>query len=154
MRRYQIKWWLRKFCGTFTITNEREVLRTQLVCTFVKKHEIEETLDIISKSFSILNNKVFLLKSTNIQNELMLSYNVLLDTRKDFLPGSIMVHRKKETNTIYTINALNELIMNLNNGVLDKQYPIEWENYKNTMLLKKPEGLKLLNIEMVRVYDI
>ena len=142
---------MRKFCGTFTITNEREVLRTQLVCTFVKKHEIEETLDIISKSFSILNNKVFLLKSTNIQNELMLSYNVLLDTRKDFLPGSIMVHRKKETNTIYTINALNELIMNLNNGVLDKQYPIEWENYKNTMLLKKPEGLKLLNIEMVRV---
>jgi hypothetical protein len=84
----------------------------------------------------------------------MLSYNVLLDTRKDFLPGSIMVHRKKETNTIYTINALNELIMNLNNGVLDKQYPIEWENYRNTMLLKKPEGLKLLNVEMVRVYDI
>jgi len=65
-----------------------------------------------------------------------------------------MVHRKKETNTIYTINALNELIMNLNNGVLDKQYPIEWENYRNTMLLKKPEGLKLLNVEMVRVYDI
>jgi hypothetical protein len=129
-------------------------LRTQLVCTFVKKHEIEETLDIISKSFSVLNNKVFLLKSTNIQNELMLSYNVLLDTRKDFLHGSIMVHRKKETNTIYTINALNELIMNLNNGVLDKQYPIEWENYRNTMLLKKPEGLKLLNVEMVRVYDI
>lgn len=129
-------------------------MRTQLVCTFVKKHEIEETLDIISKSFSVLNNKVFLLKSTNIQNELMLSYNVLLDTRKDFLHGSIMVHRKKETNTIYTINALNELIMNLNNGVLDKQYPIEWENYRNTMLLKKPEGLKLLNVEMVRVYDI
>lgn len=129
-------------------------MRTQLVCTFIKKHEIEDTLDIISKSFSVLNNKVFLLRSTNIQNELMLSYNVLLDTRKDFLPGSIMVHRKKETNTIYTINALNELIMNLNNGVLDKQYPIEWENYTNTMLLKKPEGLKLLTIEMVRVYSI
>lgn len=129
-------------------------MRTQLVCTFVKKHEIDETLDVIAKSFSVLNNKVFLLKSINIQNELMLSYNVLLDTRKDFLPGSIMVHRKKETNTIYTINALNELIMNLNNGVLDKQYPIEWENYTNTMLLKKPDGLKILNIEMVRVYDI
>lgn len=129
-------------------------MRTQLVCTFIKKHEIEDTLDIISKSFSVLNNKVFLLRSTNIQNELMLSYNVLLDTRKDFLPGSIMVHRKKETNTIYTINALNELIMNLNNGVLDKHYPIEWENYTNTMLLKKPDGLKLLTIEMVRVYSI
>ena len=129
-------------------------MRTQLVCTFVRKYEIDDIIDTVKNSFSVLNNKIFLLKSVNIQNELMLSYNVLLDTRKDFLPGSIMVHRKKETNTIYTINALNELIMNLNNGVLDKQYPIEWENYRNTMLLKKPEGLKLLNVEMVRVYDI
>lgn len=129
-------------------------MRTQLVCTFVKKHEIEETLNTISKSFSVLNNKVFLLKSTNIQNELMLSYNVLLDGRKEFLHGSIMVHRKKETNTIYTINALNELIMNLNNGVLDKSYPIEWERYKNMILLKKPDGLKMLDIDMVRSYNI
>ena len=129
-------------------------MRTQLVCTFVKKHEIDETLNIISRSFSVLNNKVFLLKSTNMQNELMLSYNVLLDGRKEFLPGSIMVHRKKETNTIYTINALNELIMNLNNGVLDKSYPIEWERYKNMILLKKPDGLKMLDIDMVRSYNI
>lgn len=129
-------------------------MRTQLVCTFVRKYEIDDIIDTVKNSFSVLNNKIFLLKSVNIQNELMLSYNVLLDTRKDFLPGSIMVHRKKETNTIYTINALNELIMNLNNGVLDKQYPIEWENYKNSMLLKKPEGLKVLKIEVVSMYSI
>lgn len=129
-------------------------MRTQLVCTFVKKHEIEQTIDEIERLFSILNGKVFLLKSTNIQNELMLSYNVVLESRQDFLPGSIMVHRKKETNTIYTINALNELIMNLNNGVLDKKYPIEWEKYRDTMLLKKPEGLKLLKIELIKVYSI
>ncbi len=129
-------------------------MRTQLVCTFVRKHEIDDVIDKVKDSFSVLNNKIFLLKSTNIQNELMISYNVLLDTRKDFLPGSIMVHRKKETNTIYTINALNELIMNLNNGVLDKHYPIEWDNYKNSMLLKKPDGLKVLKIEVVSTYSI
>lgn len=129
-------------------------MRTQLVCTFVKKNEINQTIDEIERLFSILNGKVFLLKSTNIQNELMLSYNVVLESRQDFLPGSIMVHRKKETNTIYTINALNELIMNLNNGVLDKKYPIDWEKYRDTMLLKKPDGLKLLKIELIKVYSI
>jgi len=129
-------------------------LRTQLVCTFVRKNEIDETLDNIAELFSVLNNRVFLLKATNVQNELILSYNVLLDTKKEFLPGSIMVHRKKETNTIYTINALNELIMTLNNGLLDKTYSIDWERYKNMMLLKKPEGLKILNIDMVRSYNI
>lgn len=129
-------------------------MRTQLVCTFVKKHEIDGTIDEIADLFSVLNGKVFLLKSTNVHNELMLSYNVILETRQDFLPGSIMVHRKKETNTIYTINALNELIMNLNNGVLDKKYPIDWDRYKDTMLLKKPEGLKMLKIELMKVYSI
>jgi hypothetical protein len=129
-------------------------LRTQLVCTFVKKHEIDESIDDIKELFSVLNNKIFLLKSTNVQNELMLSYNVLLDSKKDFLPGSIMVHRKKETNTIYTINALNELIMSLNGGVLDKKFPINWEDYTNSILLKKPEGLKTLKIEVVKVYNI
>jgi hypothetical protein len=65
-----------------------------------------------------------------------------------------MVHRKKETNTIYTINALNELIMSLNGGVLDKKFPINWEDYTNSILLKKPEGLKTLKIEVVKVYNI
>lgn len=134
--------------------NERRVLKTQLVCTFVRKHQIEDTLDEISESFSVLNNRVFLLKSINIHNELILSYNVILDSYKDFLPGSILVHRKTETNTIYTINALNELIMNLNNGILDKKYPIDWQNYKDTMMLKKPDGLKFLNIQTIKVYNL
>ncbi len=129
-------------------------MKTQLVCTFVKKHQIENTIDDIVDNFSVLNNKVFLLRSTTVQNELILSYNVILDSHKNFLPGSILVHRKKETNTIYTINALNELIMNLNNGVLDKSFPIEWDRYKDTMLLKKPDGLKTLQIEVVKVYSI
>lgn len=129
-------------------------MKTQLVCTFVKKHQIEDTLDDIVDNFSVLNSKVFLLRSTTVQNELILSYNVILDSHKTFLPGSILVHRKKETNTIYTINALNELIMNLNNGVLDKSFPIDWERYTDTMLLKKPDGLKTLKIEVVKVYSI
>lgn len=129
-------------------------MKTQLVCTFIKKYQIDETLDDIKNEFTVLSNKVFLLRSNEIMNELILSYNVLLDSHKEFLPGSILVHRKKETNTIYTINALNELIMNLNNGTLDKRYPIDWENYKDTMLLKKPDGLKLLRIEVVRVYSL
>jgi hypothetical protein len=129
-------------------------LKTQLVCTFVKKFQIERTLEDIKYEFTVLNDKVFLLKSGELMNELVLSYNVLLDSHKEFLPGSILVHRKKETNTIYTINALNELIIQLNNGVLDKRFPINWEAYRDVMLLKKPTGLKTLKTEVVRVYSL
>jgi hypothetical protein len=129
-------------------------LKTQLVCTFVKKYEIDEKLDDIRSEFTVLSGKIFLLKSTELINELILSYNILLDSHKDFLPGSILVHRKKETNTIYTINALNELIMNLNNGVLDKSYRIDWEIYRDKMLIKKPEGLKIIKTDVSRVYVV
>ena len=129
-------------------------MKTQLVCTFVKQNKIEETLSKISESFELLNNKVFLLKSVDLENEMILSYNIVLDSHRQFLPDSILVHRKKETNTIYTINALNDLIMRLNNGILDKKYPIEWERYKDTMLSKKPDGLKILKIQIVRTYSI
>ena len=128
-------------------------MKTQLVCTFIKKYQIDDTLDDIKNEFTVLSNKVFLLRSNEIMNELILSYNVLLDSHKEFLPGSILVHRKKETNTIYTINALNELIMNLNNGILDKKYPIEWERYRNCALLKNKEGFKVVKIFLVNIYN-
>lgn len=129
-------------------------MKTQLICTFVKNNKIDQTLQKISESFELLNNKVFLLKSVDLENEMILSYNIILDSHREFLPDSILVHRKKETNTIYTINALNDLIMSLNNGVLDKKYPIEWERYKDTMLSKKPDGLKIIRIQIVKTYSI
>ncbi len=134
------------------IKNERKLLKTQLVCTFSKKNKIDETIDSIMNDFSISNNKIFVLKSFEIRDDYILSYNIVMDTYKKFLPNSIMVHQKRETNTIYTINALNELIMNLNNGILDKKYPIEWERYRNCALLKNKEGFRVVKIFLVKVH--
>ena len=58
------------------------------------------------------------------------------------------MHRKKQTNTLYTIKDLNALIQILNNGVLDTTYQLDWENYRNTMLLTNEEGLKRVQTEV------
>lgn len=125
-----------------------------MVCTFARTYEIDETLQNIKDKFTVLNGKIFLLKTISPQSELIISYNIQIETRQDFLPKSIMVHRKKETNTIYTINALNELIMTINNGVLDKRYPIDWDKYENSILLRKNDGLKILKIQVLNVYSV
>ena len=44
----------------------------------------------------------------------MLTYNIDSPTDILQLPNTILVHRKKQTNTLYTINALNEVIKYLN----------------------------------------
>jgi hypothetical protein len=61
---------------------------------------------------------------------------------------TISINRKKESNTLYSINALNALISHLNNGVLDKSFIIDWPNYKNTLLLSQGEyGFKTISIK-------
>ena len=65
-----------------------------------------------------------------------------------------MTHRKKETNTLYTINALNRLIESVNNGVLDTSYQVDWENYRNCMLLTGEDGLKRIDTEVSEIIHI
>ena len=60
----------------------------------------------------------------------------------NFVSNTISLHRKKQTNSLYTINALNAVIRSLNNGVLDKSFTIEWENFQNTLLLTNENGLQ------------
>jgi hypothetical protein len=66
----------------------------------------------------------------------------------------VLVHRKKETNTLYTINAINDLIKEINNGVLDKNYKIEWELYRNSILLSNNGVLTILPTTVKKIYRI
>lgn len=78
---------------------------------------------------------------------------------QEFLQGrpaknTISVHRKKQSNTFYTINALNSLIREINNGVLDKNYPIVWENYTDSLLLSKDDFLEIIHLTFEKEYEI
>lgn len=65
-----------------------------------------------------------------------------------------MVHRKKESNTMYTINALNALITAENGGVLDKSYQVDWEKYRNSVILTDGDGYKVMNTSLFRIIDV
>jgi hypothetical protein len=65
-----------------------------------------------------------------------------------------LVHRKKESNTLYTINALNELIKSLNGGVVDTRFQIDWQHYKNTILLTQQNELKQLRTKIHEIIEL
>ena len=65
-----------------------------------------------------------------------------------------MVHRKKESNTIYTINALNKLIISENNGILDKRFQIDWQKYRNSVILTDGDGYKVMKTSLFRIIDV
>ena len=62
--------------------------------------------------------------------------------------------KKKQSNTLYTINALNMLIRELNNGILDKSFSIDWINYKNCILLYDSiEKVQRINTKLHKIID-
>ena len=131
-------------------------MRTQLLCTFTTKKDIESTISDISDSYSIVFNKIYVLQNENNTNELICTYNVDTQDGVDYnkVKGTISLHRKKHSNTLYTINALNECIKNLNNGVLDEKFTVPWENFKNMLMVTNSEGLNKINTRIYKIIKV
>ena len=137
-------------------------METQLLCTFCTSDELVDTCQNISEKYQVVSNKIFILENTkeaadiysDDEQQLILTYNVTNADLNDVLNSTISVHRKKQTNTIYTINALNDLIRELNDGKLDKTFPIQWENYKNCLLLTNDEGLNKIPTRIYSIVDV
>ncbi len=130
-------------------------MNNRLYCTFTNTNDVDETINTIKISYVILFNKIFVLESLDGE-KIMLTYNVDINNsvKDSMVDNTILVHRKKQTNTLYTINALNELIKELNNGVLDKKFPIEWEHYKNCILLIQAEGFNRIDTKIKEIINI
>ena len=131
-------------------------MNTQLLCTFTDIHNLDFTIDLIIECNDIFYNKIYILSSIDDPKQLMCTYNI--PKTDDFLDGvknTISLHRKKHSNTLYTINALNTLIRKLNNGILDKTFSIDWDDYKNCILLFDSENsIQRINTKLYKIVDI
>jgi len=132
---------------------DTETLDNRLFCTFVKKNDLEALLEEITSSYNIMYNKVFILY-INSNDEYACTYNVEHNYDNKVLDGTILVHRKKETNTLYTINALNEIIKYFNNGIVDSNFVINWLNYKNSILLTQNSSFKQLKTKLYKIVEL
>ena len=132
---------------------EDMALTNKLFCTFVEEQQIDEFIEDIKNYYTIAYNKIFVLYVKS-NNEYVCTYNIM-ETEIDEIPyNTILVHRKKESNTLYTINALNELIKKLNDGVVDVNYRINWQHYKNTILLTQHDELKQLRTKIYKIVEL
>ena len=128
-------------------------MSNKLFCTFSSEENLDEVLGTIQNKYRIIYNKIFVLYSKS-QDEYICTYNVDLGNISNFISNTILVHRKKESNTLYTINSLNRLIESLNEGVLDTNFKINWPDYQNCILLTKGPELKRVNTKLFRIVEL
>jgi len=130
-----------------------EDMSNKLFCTFSTEETLDDVLTSIREKYRIVYNKIFVLYSKS-QNEYICTYNVDFGNVSTFLDNTILVHRKKETNTLYTINALNTLIKQLNDGKLDNSFKVNWSDYRNCILLTKGPELKRINTKLFNIIEL
>ena len=110
---------------------------TLLLATFCKSRDVKDIINLISDSFEIVGGKIFELQDESDRHKKILTYNIVKEeiVFSDVIKNTISLHRKKETNTLYTLNALNEVVMDQNDGQLDPQISVDWEPHRNTLLV-------------------
>ena len=131
-------------------------MRTQLLATFTTKEDLDKIIQKIKDAYTIAFSKIYVLQNENNINELICTYNVDLEKGADYndVKGTISLHRKKHSNTLYTINALNEVIANLNNGLVDSKFIVPWENFKNTLMVTNSDGLNKIPTRIYKIIKI
>jgi hypothetical protein len=136
-----------------TDLNTIKDLNNKLFCTFTDPKNLDVLIEDIKAKYSIIYNKMFVLEIIG-KEEYVITYNVE-HANVSYIPeNTILVHRKKESNTLYTINALNELIKKLNGGVVDTKFAINWNHYKNCILLTQHNELNQLNTKIFKIIEI
>jgi hypothetical protein len=129
---------------------------TQLLCTFTADDALETIVGEIQNTYQLVFNKIYVLENIDDASQYVLTYNVAKSGSAVPNPpaSTISVHRKKQTNTIYTINAINRLIEKQNGGILDKSFRIDWESLRNTVVVTAYGKLKIVNTKLSRIIEI
>jgi hypothetical protein len=129
-------------------------MNTQLLCLFTTKDELDKSVDFILSNYTLTNPNVFILESKLRPEEVFITFNV--EKGSSAIPSewkTILVHRKKQSNTIYTINALNEVVKSKTGGILDNSYMIEWEEFKNCIITTSNLGYKKIPTKVFKSFN-
>ena len=124
----------------------------KLFCTFSELDEIDSLIDSIRSQYDVLYNKIFVLQIKN-SDEYVCTYNIDYSNLNEIPENTILVHRKKETNTLYTINALNEVVKEKTGGQVDNSYMIDWEEFRNCILTTSNVGYKKISTKVFKSFN-
>ena len=129
-------------------------MNTQLLCLFTTKDELEKSTNFVLTNYTLTNPNVFVLESKLKPEEVFITFNVEKGSAAISSEWkTILVQRKKQSNTIYTINALNEVVKSKTGGMLDNSYMIDWEEFRNCILTTSNTGYKKIPTKVLKSFN-
>jgi hypothetical protein len=115
--------------------------------------EFKETLHKINKFYDVYNNRIFAFSNVNNPKEVYITYNVLnMKKESPKFPNTILIHRKKQTNTLYTLNSMNKLIEE-EHGSIDHNYVIDWTLYSNSLIITGDVSIRIIPLKILSITE-
>lgn len=120
-------------------------MANKIFTTFTAEDKLNDTLDKIKANYTILYSKIFVFSSPETE-ELICTYNVDQHncSKVVIIENTLLLHRKKATKTLFSINAIN--ILNQQNP--DNNGQIDWEAYKESILITRRGVLAVIPIKL------
>lgn len=128
--------------------------KRQLLCTFSAIKVYKSTIEEIKKFYNVYNDRFFVFSNVNSPDEVYITYNIIND--KNEFPkfiNTISIHRKKQTNTLYTLNAMNQIIKDENDGIFDKTFSVNWVLYQNSLIITGDPSIRILPIKILEIIN-
>jgi hypothetical protein len=137
------------------MANKRGALLASFIMTD-SEEQIQEEVEYIVNNIEITNNLIFLLEEKENPLKKIITYNAVVEKGKSFNERlfTMRMHRKKQTNTLYTINALNAAVASQHEGKTGKDLKLDWTQYENSILLTAGKELKVHSVQVSKIFKI
>tara|TARA_B100001094_G_scaffold331577_1_gene400417 strand:+ start:1831 stop:2265 length:435 start_codon:yes stop_codon:yes gene_type:complete len=137
------------------MTQQRGILLASFL-TGADEDSITNEVNYIVNNMNLTNDYVFLLRNQLEPTKVIITYNAIVARGSSFHPHlyTMRVHRKKQTNTLYTINALNAAVAEQHDGKTGRDLKLDWEHYRNSLLLTVGKKLQVHPIEVIKIFKI
>tara|TARA_R110000765_G_scaffold88522_6_gene169289 strand:+ start:911 stop:1345 length:435 start_codon:yes stop_codon:yes gene_type:complete len=118
--------------------------------------EVQKEVEFIVNNIELTNDSIFVMQNIESPLKKIITYNAITERGKDFNPRlyTMRVHRKKQTNTLYTINALNLAVAGQHGGKTGRDLKLDWEQYRGCLLLTAGKKLVVHPIEVTKIFKI
>jgi hypothetical protein len=126
-----------------------------IIGTFVKKNKILSFLETLKHGFKVNLDKVFVYSIDTNKYEYLVTFKTYDKERfiKNLSNATVM-HVKN--GCLFSINALNKLIEkeNSDSNKPNNEYLIDWDKYKNKLIIQTNGELSLSNLSKIEDFSI
>lgn len=118
-----------------------------LIGTFVNKKQILQFLEMLKTKFNIFYDRMFVYSIEENNYEYLVTFKAVnKELYLKNIKNSTVMHVKN--GCIFSINALNKLIEQ-ETGSNDKSYQLDWDKYKNKLIILTNGNLSIDTINKV-----